>query len=308
MEKKAVSPDNGNARHKASIGGNDSLLFSNSAFVAHSGLRLCAPHATLRGMSKSRLARAVLLVSSVHLLGCDRHIAVGRLPSEKIGEGGTTGEDPEFPSTLAFESRFEGGDLSEWGETGSILTTAGGDISVQSATTHAGEGAALITTRETGSHVVLAVDGPWTEVLIGFFLNVAAQYETANWPILHIDALTDGNIEQLWDVGLDGSMGAGYQVFLWEMSAVSGADGALVALTSSALPVAEWTHLQVHLRATADETGFLRLYLDGQLALDLSGRRAGNGDPLHLGFGSFAFGLEPRPAEIFLDDVTVHVP
>ncbi len=262
-------------------------------------------------MSWFRLPVATLSTGALALLGCDRHIEVGEITDG--GEGGDPGEEPGeepgLPGALVFASDFEVGDLSEWGETGSVLTTAGGEITVQGTTVHRGASAALVSTTETGEHVVLSVAGDWTEVLIGFFVNVGAQYGTGNWPILHIDARTPTNIEQLWDVGLDGSSGDGYQVFLWEMPAVSGAsEGALAAVTPGAIPTQEWVHLEIHLRAASDDTGFIRLYLDGGLALDLSGRPAGSGDPLHLGFGSFAFGLEPRPAQLFIDDVTVHVP
>lgn len=258
-------------------------------------------------MLRPPFSAAALLASVLQLFGCERHISVGAL--EQVGQGGATGEKSDWPSMLVFESHFEGGDLSEWGEPGSILTSEAGEISVQGTTVNEGAGAALVLTHETGGHVVLSVEGAWTEILFGFFLHVSAQYETSNWPILHIDARTDGNIEQLWDVGLDGSGGDGYQVFLWEMPAVSGEDeGTLAALTSGSFPAGKWTHFQVHLRAAPDESGFIRFYLDETLVLDLSGRPAGNGDPLHLGLGSFAFNLEPRPAELFIDDVTVHVP
>lgn len=249
-----------------------------------------------------------LLASASTLLACERHITVGTLESNTQAEGGAQ-NSPGLPDTLVFESRFEQGSLSEWGEPGPSLTTAGGEISVQGETVHGGLGAAQITTTTTGEHVVLNVGGEWSEVLIGFYVFVAAQYQTGNWPILHIDAQTDGYLEQLWDIGLDASSGEGYQLFLWEMPAVSGlGEGAVAARTEEAFLPMAWTHIQVHLRAAADGTGFLRLYLNENLALDLSDRRAGNGDPLHLGFGSFAFGLEPRPADLYFDDVTVHVP
>ena len=210
---------------------------------------------------------------------------------------------------VPFESHFESGDLSEWGVSGATLTTAGGLISAQEETPHRGQYAARISTTETGEHVVLHVGGEWSELVIDFWVNVAANYETQNWPILHIDAVGEAGLEQLWDVGLDSSEGDGYRLFLWEMPAVSGAgEGTVAARSVESFAPGVWTQLQVHLRATPDESGFIRVALNGERILDLSERPAGTGDPLQLGFGSFAFGLEPRPADYFLDDVSIRIP
>lgn len=269
--------------------------------------RCLMTHGLLRGF-----AGAALLSSSV---ACDREIFVGSLPEEEPplggGQGGMVaasggGSAEDVP---AFSSDFETGDFSEWGLEGALVTSDGGEITVQSVTTHEGRHAAQVSTSETGAHVVLTVSGPWTEVLIRFWIRLDTLYETPNWPILHIDAEQEDGLEQLWDLGLDSSNGENYGLFLWEMPAVTGlAEGTQVATSTSGIAVGTWTEIEVHLRAAADNTGYIRVLVDDQEVMNLSDRPAGTGDPLHLGFGSFAYYLEPRPADFLLDDVEILVP
>lgn len=233
---------------------------------------------------------------------------MGQLNQGSNGEGGETGENT-LPTSLVFESGFETGSLSDFGISDSSVTAPAGVLSVEQTAPHNGTFSALVSTTETGEHLVLSIEGDWTEMLIGFWIQMEAVYETSNWPIVHIDARAPDAINQLWDVGLDSSLGDGYRVFLWEMPAVSGeTDGALAALSETSFKAGEWVHLQLHLNAASDETGFIRVLLNEEQVIDLSDRKAGNGDSIYLSFGSFAFGLEPRPANYFLDDVSVHIP
>ena len=134
-------------------------------------------------------------------------------------------------------------------------------------------------------------------------------YTSPNWPILHIDSQTDAGTVELWDLGVDNSMDGTHRLFLWEKPVLSGdTDGSRLASAADGFSVGEWTHIQVHLRASAESDGFIRVYQGGRMIIDLSDRPAGTGDWLTLGFGSFAYNLEPLPAQFWIDDVTVHVP
>lgn len=257
------------------------------------------------------------------LFACDRELWVGSLPDDSVvdmgGRGGASAgqggasliPDPEetLPATLAFSSTFEAGDLSEWGLSGTSSTTSGGEIITQDLLAHGGSFAAEIVTHETGAHVVLGAEGDWSEVLIRFWIRIDTLYETQNWPILHIDAERDAGLEQLWDLGLDGSDGESYALFLWEMPAIAENQEAGRAATSTArLSLGAWSQIQVHVLPAADDSGFIRVFLDGLEVLSLTDRAAGTGDPLRLGFGSFAYDLEPRPASFVIDDVEILVP
>ncbi len=251
----------------------------------------------------------------LQLSSCNRRVLVGSLPGEEEtplgGQGGSKIVDPgeKLPTSLVFSSTFESGDLSEWGLEGNLYTASAGEIHVQNLQVHTGSSAAEVVTTETGGHVVMGVGGAWSEVLVRFWIRVDALYQTRNWPILHIDAEQDGGLEQLWDLGLDSSNGETYALFLWEMPAVAPIDeGRLAATSTVTIPVGTWSEITVHLLASPDETGFIRVFLDGSEVLNLSGRPAGTGDPLRFGFGSFAYDLEPRPASYALDDVEILIP
>src|SRR5690606_3953943 len=117
-----------------------------------------------------------------------------------------------------------------------------------------------------------------------------------------------GTVE-LWDVGLDSSTDQLYRLFLWEKAAVSD-DGveSHIATAAEGFSASEWTHIQVHLRASAENDGFLVVYQDGNPLIQLADRPTGIGGPLVFGFGSFAYNLEPLPAQFWIDDVTIYVP
>jgi hypothetical protein len=240
-------------------------------------------------------------------LGCDREILLGDL-GKSGGMGGTGPEPHELPTTLVFSSGFEPGNFSEWNESGSSLTRAGGTLSIGT-TSHEGGQAALFSTEITGEHVVISTGGDWTEILVGFWILFEAHYASPNWPILHIDSQTEAGTVELWDLGIDSSVDALHRLFLWQKPAVSDSgEEAQVGSAAEGFSVGEWTHIQLHLLASTGGDGFIVVYQNGRSVIEIANRPTGTGDPLVLGFGSFAYNLEPLPAHFWIDDVTIHVP
>ncbi len=265
-------------------------------------------------------------IAAIPLLACERRIDLGDLSPESPGiagapttddgaSGGAGGEttlpdEPtvsEFPERLIFASDFEGGDLGEWGILAAGLETNGGVFSVDSANAQSGEFSARVVTDTLGEHIVVSRNFSESELLIGFWLRLQEIYSTQNWPFLHLDQVEGAGSAELWDLGFDASGEGEQRLFLWEKPALAGTEeGSRVAEASETFGVERWVHLQVHLLSAIDASGFLRVYQDEKLVLELADRSTSFGPELQLSFGSFIFGIEPLPATLWLDSVTVY--
>ncbi len=266
-------------------------------------------------------------IAAIPLLACQRRIDLGDLSTESPGiagapttddgaSGGAGGEttlpdEPtvsEFPERLIFASDFESGDLGEWGIDAARLETDGGVLSVESEYAQMGEFSAQVLTDTLGEHIVVSTKFSEQELLIGFWLRVQETYSTLNWPFLHLDQVDEAGSTELWDLGFDASGDGEQRLFLWEKPALAGTeDGSRIADASETFGVERWVHFQVHLLSATDATGFLRVYQDERLVLELADRPTSLGPELQLSFGSFIFAIEPLPATLWLDSVTVYV-
>lgn len=264
-------------------------------------------------------------IAAAHLLACERRIDLDALSPESqatagasaIDDGTTGGEGGEptlpdepvsqFPERLIFSSDFDDGDLRDWGIEGAVLETDGGVLSVESESAQNGEFAAEVLTDTLGAHTTVSTWFSEPEILIGFWLRLQENYATANWPFLHLDQVGGTGTTELWDLGLDAS-GAGEQrLFLWEKPVLAGtADGSRIADASETFGIGRWVHLQVHLLSANDASGFLRVYQDEKLVLELADRPTSLAPELQLSFGSYISYIEPLPSALWLDTITVH--
>lgn len=251
-----------------------------------------------------RSSAALIASAMFMLLGCERQIDLGDIGSET---GGAGGEEPGLPARLVFSSDFDSGDLTEWGIDSDRLETTGGVFSVEAERAQAGGYSALVVTNALGEHTAVSTSLGEKELLIGFWLRLQETYNTSNWPFLHLDQIEETGITELWDLGF-GADGDGTQtLFLWEKPVLANTvDGSQIADASESFGLDRWVHIQVHWLAENNAGGFLRVYQDERLVMDLTDRPTSLGGEIYLGFGSFIFAIEPLPAAIWLDTITVH--
>lgn len=257
------------------------------------------------------------------LLGCERLIDLGNIGAETGGvsgspgnEGGAPGvggeaplppEKPGLPARLVFSSDFDGGDLAEWGIDSDRLETAGGVFSVDAEHAQAGGYSAMVVTTALGEHTAVSTSLGEKELLIGFWLRLEETYNTSNWPFLHLDQIDETGIAELWDLGLQAAGDGAQTLFLWEKPVLANSvDGSQIAGASESFGLERWVHIQVHWLADNNTRGFLRVYQDERLVMELTDRPTSLGGEIHLSFGSFIFAIEPLPAAIWLDTITVH--
>ncbi len=249
--------------------------------------------------------------------GCEQRVVLGDLESvgtagaSSIGgaSGGGTG-GTAAGGTVVFSSGFETGDLSEWGLEGSSLTVAGGELAVSQAVAHGGSSALLVATETVDQHVVLSLDADYPKYVFGFWMRLSQTVSSLDWVLLNVDEVRDdGSIGELFDVSLRTENGAPGHLFVREKPALTGSGDTLeVGISDAPVPVGPWRHVEVAVTVATDGTGALQVIEDGQLTIDLPDRPTSTGGLPHLSVGSFAYELEPLPAELWLDDISLSTP
>ncbi len=244
--------------------------------------------------------------------GVGAGFGAGAFPSTGGGVG-TGGSSPAEPPTLplgrlVFWSDFETGDLSEWGIPQSSLFLIGGTLEVVDNEAASGSHSLLITATESNRRLVLTTERTWYELVVGFWVRIDAAHTASHWVLLNIDGRPANDFSSpftdLWDIDVEGTADGSYRPFVWHL----GGPGGKLGESPQTFGVGEWVQLQVHLRASAANDGFLRVYQNGKLAVDLSALPTTFGGQLSFSLGSVVASISPLPAEIRFDDVTIHIP
>jgi len=108
--------------------------------------------------------------------------------------------------------------------------------------------------------------------------------------------------------------------YMWDLSLLTRSDGGPLQaviydfqshLSSSDstyfIPVGQWFHLEVYFKRAADNSGVLRLWIDGNLQPDLTGMPTDDttANPRQWLVGNWANGLIPPVSTIYVDDVAI---
>ena len=177
-------------------------------------------------------------------------------------------------------------------------------------TAHGGSSSLRVTTEQVDQHVVLGLSADYPEYVFGFWLRLPQSFASLNWVILNVDETRDdGSIGELFDLALRVENGGSPSLLVWEKPSLNGSEGGLeVGASSEPLPIGLWFHVEVALKRLHRGHGPASGVRGGRLTVDLPGRRTSTGGVPRLGVGSFAHELQPLPAELWLDDITLSTP
>jgi hypothetical protein len=78
-----------------------------------------------------------------------------------------------------------------------------------------------------------------------------------------------------------------------------------LAIPTPIVPIAQWFQIEAKFRSATDETGLLKVWLDGNLVYDVEGRVTALGDDVYFTLCSATSVATPTPTEIYFDDVIV---
>jgi hypothetical protein len=76
-----------------------------------------------------------------------------------------------------------------------------------------------------------------------------------------------------------------------------------LAIPTPVVPVLQWFQIEARFRSRSDETGLLKVWLDGQLVYDIEGRVTGQGDTVYFNPCNETNVMSPTTVELYLDDV-----
>jgi hypothetical protein len=125
---------------------------------------------------------------------------------------------------------------------------------------------------------------------------------TSNWNLMHFQGGTDAaSMHGLWDVSLGSADDGGLFVYVFDFlrGTIRVPIGAVEA------PVGAWFHIEFRLRRSADESGEVTLYQDGQVILELRALATDDSEWAQWYVGNYANALTPPDATVYVDDVTI---
>jgi hypothetical protein len=127
--------------------------------------------------------------------------------------------------------------------------------------------------------------------------------ESGIWDLFHFQGgqSSSGDLHGLWDVQLvqdsNGQLRLSVYDFLRQRQ---------IELPSAApIPIQAWFHLEFYFARASDATGEITVYQDDQPVLDLTGIETDDSQWQQWYVGSYATGLSPTQATVYVDDVTI---
>jgi hypothetical protein len=235
--------------------------------------------------------------------------------SPMIDAADTTGDGSLLPLVVPWSTGFEeeGGDgFGDWSQPstgGFCYKLSGATFEIVTSPVHSGQHSAAFTVNtatasSTPSQARCVRQGvlpPSAYYGAWYYVPVLVTSVGTTWNLFHFQGASapDAAVDDLWDLSLDnqadGSLAPG----------VYDALTAKVLAAGPAIPIGTWFHLEVFLKPSAVGTGEIKVYVDGNLMLDLSGITT---DPTLWGqwfVGNYATSLSPSTATLYVDDVTI---
>jgi hypothetical protein len=124
---------------------------------------------------------------------------------------------------------------------------------------------------------------------------------TANWNLVHIRGGEPSQQHGLWDISLMNRGDGSLEAFVYDHLHTT----ARQASNAPAIPIAKWFHLELYLRRSAQPTGEVALYQDGQMLLTATNLVTDDTSWGQWYVGNLAMGLTPADSVVYVDDVTV---
>jgi hypothetical protein len=260
----------------------------------------------------SDLLRSAFVLLWAASLGCAREIVLGdhnaSLATEagtiEAGEGGRQG-------VVLWSSDHETGDLSAWQEGGA---SEGGayriDGIVEPSTEQAHRGTyalkATIDTTDGRDHLARVyrrtVDGG--AYYSAWFLWPEAHVPAEWWSVFLFRAGVyqdqPNNSTNLWDLYV-ASDAAGLGLSLFDHLTQK----TTPALPNISLPVGSWVHLEAYFAYQPPDGTRITVWVDGVLALDLSGLGEAPSSELYWAIGNGSNGLTPPRSVLYIDDAAI---
>lgn len=219
-------------------------------------------------------------------------------------------EPVELGTNVLWYGDHESGDLSEWSRDAKGGTFASGEDATCAATTeeaHSGKYSVKLTATATGEDASAglyrqASATPDDYFSAWYFLPEA--YETVgSWTILRLRSAPpevsdpetlsiDVNLRSLSNGSLVLGVVEQRQTYLaWP-----------IAVPTPSVPIGRWFQLEVRFRSRNDETGLLKLWLDGRLVYDIENRVTGQGETVYFVVTSRVSRMLPNNVELYVDD------
>ncbi len=249
---------------------------------------------------------------------CDGHILVGADPSDaapgpSADDGGVDAASTFTPLVVPWGTGFESGFI-DWSlpeNQGFCYFVGSASFSIVTSPVHGGTHAAAFTVNSAvplsearclrqGVLPDAAYYGAWYYV-------PAPAANTGNWNLLHFRGgdTPDGATHGLWDVSLangpDGAVGTTVFDFLRMRTLEAGA-GAVTAI-----PIAQWFHLEAFFRRSNTSAGAFTVYLNGQIAYQVTGLSTDDSTLGSWHVGNLATALMPAMSTVYVDDVSIDV-
>jgi hypothetical protein len=219
----------------------------------------------------------------------------------------------DLGSDVLFYADHETGDFREW-----TLDKQGGihskpdDASVELTNefAHRGQSSVRLMTRADGAEADAGLFHTWFSPLQGYFslwYYLPTAYETlSTWTILRFRSASPSVSD--------------FEAFSIDLNLRSLPDGRLVlvvveqrqaylawpiAVPPPIVPIATWFQLEARFLSTPDESGHLKIWLDGSLIYDIDGRVTGQGNRVYFNPCNVTTSTRPAPAVLYVDDVLV---
>jgi hypothetical protein len=222
------------------------------------------------------------------------------------------GEIGDGSANLLWGATFESGDLSEWtsdGNGGTRSEAAPAAPTVTGQIAHSGRYAGVATIAPTMSMDSLSYfyrrqPSP-REAYYSAWVFIPSSLTVGSWlSIFHFRGSSDGdptNLTGIWDVNL-------YTLPTGDLAAQLG-DFVNTFNVRQPLPVAvprdTWVHFDVFFRKASDLTGRVAVWQDGTLILERAGVVTALSPLVVWEVGAGSDDLEPAPAPVFVDDLTI---
>jgi len=216
------------------------------------------------------------------------------------------------PEILWWTDHEEGG-LSGWtqggADRGGLIASNGGHVDVDATHARSGRHAMRATVTSPGEPVASVGVATRTGILpreayySAWYYIASPMTAGEYWLFFKFRsrrALTDpATLVNLWDVDFnargDGTMG----VFIFHHES-----GNRTPLATPTVPVGRWFQVEAFLRAAADGTGRLKVWLDDTLIYDLTEPTAPS-EYVEWSVGAIAEIITPAPATLFVDDAAI---
>lgn len=216
--------------------------------------------------------------------------------------GGGTSETPETggPAPFQWSWDFENGVLEDPSTLAHARTGGSGELTVESSVAHDGTFALRATVASGEDQALLLLEVP-PSFVVTFWVYFPAAHFTYNWVLLKIRSLeTLPESRDVFDVDVATLQDGTYQLLLWEHGTGE------IARASTAISPETWTELSLTFVASSGEEGGLSLAQSGQLVIETGPRRTlAPEEASTLALGATAEFIEPFPASVWFDDITV---